>query len=79
MTACIVGWAHSKFGKLEDGLEALIVKVAAEAIRDAGMTPQDIDQIFLGTMNAGFQRQEFPSSLVLQTDPALRFKPATHV
>ncbi len=79
MTACIVGWAHSRFGKLEEDLEALIVKVAVEAIRDAGMEPKDIDEIFLGTMNAGFQRQEFPSSLVLQADPALRFKPATHV
>jgi acetyl-CoA C-acetyltransferase len=30
-------------------------------------------------MNAGFVRQEFPSSLALQVDPALRFKPATRV
>ena len=79
MTACIVGWAHSRFGKLEQDLEALIVKVAVDAIRDAGMEPKDIDEIFIGTMNAGFQRQEFPSSLVLQADPAFRFKPATHV
>jgi acetyl-CoA C-acetyltransferase len=79
MTACIVGWSHSRFGKLEDDLETLIVKVAADAIRDAGMEPKDIDEIFLGTMNAGFQRQEFPSSLVLQADPAFRFKPSTHV
>jgi acetyl-CoA C-acetyltransferase len=43
------------------------------------MAPKDIDQIFIGTMNAGFQRQEFPASLVLQADPAFRFKPATHV
>jgi acetyl-CoA C-acetyltransferase len=79
MTACIVGWAHSRFGKLAEDLESLIVSVASDAIRDAGLEPRDIDQIFLGTMNAGFQRQEFPASLVLQTDPALRFKPATHV
>jgi acetyl-CoA C-acetyltransferase len=79
MTACIVGWAHSKFGKLAQDLETLIVDVAVEAVRDAGMAPKDIDQIFLGTMNAGFQRQEFPASLVLQADPAFRFKPATHV
>jgi acetyl-CoA C-acetyltransferase len=79
MTACIVGWAHSRFGKLEDDLESLIVKVALDAVSDAGMAPKDIDEIFIGTMNAGFQRQEFPSSLVLQADPAFRFKPATHV
>ena len=79
MTACIVGWAHSRFGKLEDDLESLIVKVASEAVRDAGLEPEDIDEIFLGTMNAGFQRQEFPASLVLQAHPAFRFKPSTHV
>ena len=80
MTACIVGWAHSKFGKLEgEDIESLIVRVAAEAIRDAGMEPRDVDAIYVGTMNAGFVRQEFPSSLVLQADPSLRFKPATHV
>jgi acetyl-CoA C-acetyltransferase len=79
MTACIVGWAHSRFGKLEDDLESLIVKVASDAVADAGLEPEDIDEIFLGTMNAGFQRQEFPASLVLQAHPAFRFKPATHV
>ena len=80
MTACIVGWAHSRFGKLEgEDIEALIVRVAGEAIRDAGIAPADIDEIFLGTFNGGFTRQEFPSSLVLQLDPSLRFKPATRV
>src|ERR1700760_595542 len=80
MTACIVGWAHSRFGKLQDEtLESLITRVGADAIADAGLAPADIDAIYIGTMNAGFQRQEFPSSLVLQADPALRFKPATRV
>ena len=80
MTACIVGWAHSRFGKLEgEDIEALIVRVAGDAIRDAGIAPGDIDEIFLGTFNGGFTRQEFPSSLVLQLDPSLRFKPATRV
>ncbi len=80
MTACIVGWAHSKFGKLEgEDIESLIVRVATDAVRDAGLAPADIDAIYIGTMNAGFVRQEFPSSLVLQADPAFRFKPATRV
>ncbi len=80
MTACIVGWAHTRFGKHEnEDVESLIIKVAAEAIRDAGLEPKDIDEVFIGTMNAGFVRQEFPSSLVLHTDPALRFKPVTRV
>jgi len=80
MTACIVGWAHSRFGKLQDEtLESLIIRVGADAIADAGLAPGDIDAIYVGTMNAGFQRQEFPSSLVLNIDPALRFKPSTRV
>jgi acetyl-CoA C-acetyltransferase len=80
MTACIVGWAHSRFGKLEtETIESLITRVATDAIADAGLEPADIDAIYLGTMNAGFVRQEFAASLVLQADPALRFKPATRV
>ena len=80
MTACIVGWAHGKFGKHEgQDIETLIAGVASDAIRDAGLVPGDIDEIFIGTMNAGFVRQEFPSSLVLQIDKELRFKPATRV
>ena len=80
MSQCIVGWSHSKFGKLEDEtVESLICQVAVDAIADAGLEPKDIDAIFLGTMNAGLCRQEFPASLVLQADPALRFKPATRV
>jgi acetyl-CoA C-acetyltransferase len=80
MTACIVGWSHTRFGKHEnEDIESLIVTVASAAIRDAGLAPADIDEIFIGTMNAGFVRQEFPSSLALQADPALRFKPVTRV
>ena len=33
MTACIVGWAHSRFGKLDgETIESLITRVAADAI-----------------------------------------------
>src|SRR5437870_8714457 len=80
MTGCIVGWAHSKFGKHEGrDIESLIVEVAQGALADAGVAAADIDTIYLGTMNGGFVRQEFPASLVFQADPALRFKPATRV
>jgi acetyl-CoA C-acetyltransferase len=79
MTACIIGWAHSRFGKLDgEDIESLIVRVATDAIADAGLAPADIDEIFVGTMGV-FVRQEFASSLVLQADPGLRFKPATRV
>ncbi len=80
MTASIVGWAHSPFGKLEDEtLEGLITKVAAEAIEHAGIGPEDVDEIVLGHFNAGFSPQDFTASLVLQADDRLRFKPATRV
>ena len=80
MTACIVGWAHSPFGKLADEtLESLIVKVAGEALADAGITAKDVDEIVLGHFNAGFSAQDFTASLVLQASNDLRFKRATRV
>jgi acetyl-CoA C-acetyltransferase len=80
MTTCIVGWAHSPFGKLADHtLESLIVKVANEALEHAGIGPQDVDEIVLGHFNAGFSAQDFTASLVLQADDRFRFKPATRV
>src|SRR5687768_13621235 len=80
MTACIVGWAHSRFGKLEgETLESLITKVAAEALDHAGIGPEDVDEIVLGHFNAGFSPQDFTASLVLQASDAFRFKPATRV
>ncbi|RUV58548.1 thiolase domain-containing protein, partial [Mesorhizobium sp. M1A.F.Ca.IN.022.02.1.1] len=80
MTACIVGWAHSRFGKLEgETLEGLITKVAVDALDHAGIGPDDVDEIVLGHFNAGFSPQDFTASLVLQADDRLRFKPATRV
>ena len=80
MTACIVGWAHTPFGKLADEtVESLIVRVANAALIDAGVAPREIDEIVLGHFNAGFSAQDFSASLVLQASPDLRFKPATRV
>lgn len=80
MSASIVGWAHSPFGKLEnETVESLIVRVASDAIADAGIAPGDVDEIVLGHFNAGFSPQDFTAALVLQADPALRFKPAVRV
>jgi len=80
MTASITGWAHTRFGRLEDeDSESLIVRVVREAIADAGLEAKDIDAIYLGTFNAGMSPQEFPGSLALQADDALRFKPVTRV
>jgi acetyl-CoA C-acetyltransferase len=80
MTACIVGWAHTPFGKLSgETVESLIVRVANEALADAGVAASDVDEILLGHFNAGFSAQDFTASLVLQASPDLRFKPATRV
>ena len=80
MTACIVGWAHTPFGKLTDeSVESLIVQVAGEALADAGIAASDVDEIVLGHFNAGFSAQDFTASLVLQASPDLRFKRATRV
>jgi acetyl-CoA C-acetyltransferase len=80
MSTCIVGWAHTPFGRLEgETVESLIVRVATEAIADAAVSPADVDEIVLGHFNAGFSAQDFTASLVLQASPELRFKRATRV
>ncbi len=80
MSVCIVGWGHTKFGKLEDqGLEDLLVAAANEAMADAGVGPEDIDAIYVATFNAGMSEQDFISSMALQVSDAFRFTPSTRV
>jgi len=80
MTACIIGWSHTPFGKHEDDdVESLICRVADQAVADAGLEPAEIDEIVVGTFGEGFSPQGFPASLVLQADDGYRFKPATRV
>src|SRR6476646_8448153 len=80
MTGCIVGWAHTPFGRLDtETVESLIVRVATDALADAGIAPSDVDEIVLGHFNAGFSAQDFTASLVLQASPELRFKRALRV
>ena len=80
MTACIVGWAHTPFGRLDgETVESLVVRVAKEALADAGVAAADVDEIVLGHFNAGFSAQDFTASLVLQASPDLRFKRASRV
>lgn len=80
MTGCIVGWAHTPFGKFDtETVESLIVRVATDALADAGIAPADVDEIVLGHFNAGFSAQDFTASLVLQASDDLRFKRATRV
>src|SRR5689334_25246738 len=80
MTGCIVGWAHTPFGRLDgETVESLIVKVTDSALADAGIEARDVDEIVLGHFNAGFSPQDFTASLVLQASPELRFKRALRV
>lgn len=80
MTACIVGWAHTPFGKLDaETVESLIVRVANEALEHAGIGVEDVDEVVLGHFNGGFSAQDFTASLVFQASDKFRFKPATRV
>jgi len=76
---CIVGWAHSAFGKRDDlpDIEALIADVSRAAIDDAGVAPADIGGVFVGLFNGGFQKQDFPASLPMQSVPDLRWARAS--
>lgn len=75
--AFMVGWAHSRFGKLEEpDTEGLMDLVIADAVRDAGVEPAEIDAVFVGQFNSGFSRQDFPSSLPMQSLPQLHGKPS---
>jgi acetyl-CoA C-acetyltransferase len=80
MTGCIIGWAHTPFGRhAAETVESLIVQVATAALVDAGVSAGDVDEIFLGHFNGGFSAQDFTAALVLQASPDFRFKPATRV
>lgn len=76
----IVGWGHTRFGKLADmGLEALIVAAGGEALEHAGVSPADVDGIWLGHFNGGMVGDGFASSMALSIHDDLRFTPATRL
>lgn len=80
MTVCIIGWAHGNFGRQpEESIESLLGTVTGNALADAGVEAADIDAAYVGMLNAGFSRQDFPSPLLLQANEGLRFKPITRV
>ncbi len=73
----IVGWGHTKFGKLAgQSLEDLIAEAARDALSDAGITGADVDAVWLGHFNSGMVSDAFCSSMVIGIDEGLRFKPA---
>jgi acetyl-CoA C-acetyltransferase len=78
--ACIVGWAHTPFGKLDDpDVESLIGRVSAEALTHAGIGTDAVDGIYVGVMNNGFSKQGFEGAQVALGLPELAHVPATHV
>jgi acetyl-CoA C-acetyltransferase len=77
--AAIIGWAHTKFGKLEgETLESLVARAAKEAVENAGIRFKEIDAIYVGNFG-GFEKQSFPAAFALDASDDLRFRPATRV
>ena len=80
MTACITGWSHSKFGvNVEQTSEDMIADVVEKAINHAEISPKEIDAIFVGTFNNGFQKQDFHGALPAVSQTDLRYVPAMRV
>ncbi|MDH5858187.1 thiolase domain-containing protein [Lampropedia aestuarii] len=78
--ACIVGWAHSPFGKLDAlDIEALMGLVINDALAHAQVPAQDIDHIAVGVYNNGLGPQGFEAGLPALCNADLRFAPAVHV
>lgn len=80
MSSCITGWAHSKFGvNSEHTSENMIADVVEKAIEHAEISPKEIDAIFVGTFNNGFQKQDFHGALPAVSQSDLRYVPAMRV
>ncbi|SDV51520.1 acetyl-CoA acetyltransferase [Chitinasiproducens palmae] len=74
MSASIIGWSHLPFGKI-DALEVedMIARTASEALSHAGIDATQVDSVHVGHFNGGFNYQDFPSALVFNALPELRF------
>ena len=80
MSVCITGWAHNKFGvNLGQSSENMIADVVEKAIKHAEISVKDIDAIFVGTFNNGFQKQDFHGALPAVAQLDLRYIPAMRV
>ncbi|MCD1618526.1 acetyl-CoA acetyltransferase [Salipiger marinus] len=76
--AQIVGWGHTAFGKSDlPDTESLMAAAVAEALDHAGITPEDVDGLFVGVFNNGFSRQDFQAGLVAMGDDRFAHTPAT--
>jgi acetyl-CoA C-acetyltransferase len=80
LSVCITGWAHNKFGINKNKTsENMIADVVEEAIHHAEISVKDIDAIFVGTFNNGFQKQDFHGALPAVSQSDLRYIPAMRV
>lgn len=78
--ALIAGWSHIPFGKLSDpDTESLMARVAGPALAHAGISGKEVDGIYVGVMNNGFQKQDFQAALVALADPDLIYVPANRL
>lgn len=76
----LIGWAHTRFGRLpQQDVEELCAGVSTAAIDDAGLDSADVDAIFVGVFNSGFSPQSFEAALVGAGRHELAGTPATRV
>ena len=76
----ISGWYHSPFGKFDQlDPEQMMADAALGALAHAGLDAEQIDSVHVGHFNAGFLYQDFPSALLANHIPALRFTPSVRV
>ncbi len=80
MKSRIVGIGHTPFRRwIDDDVESLMGRAIEEALHDSQLQANDIDEVFVGHYNAGFVAQDFTASLVMQSQPGLRFKPVNRL
>ncbi len=78
--SCIIGWAHTPFGKLDDpDVESLMARVSGEALAHAGVEAGDVDGLYVGVMNNGFSKQGFEAAQVALGLPELAHVPANRL
>ncbi len=79
-TPHIIGWGHTPFGKLDAiDLEQLFRDCTFPALALAGLEPQDLDGVFIGTFNGGFVPQDFGGAIAGVAIPELRFTPSVRM
>lgn len=76
----IIGWAHTRFGKSDaPDVEALMAEVSGAALDHAGIAAEQVDGIFVGVFNGGFQKQGFEGALVALGRDGLEHVPAVRL